>query len=86
MDADITGIRTQSDRNTRCGALRSGGKTMILIRGAALKERGLHAAGRIDRGYAYVDSYGEALGYEDVSRSWSTRSGTTRRLGSARTM
>jgi acetolactate synthase I/II/III large subunit len=28
-------------------ALRSGRKTMILIRGAALKERGLHAAGRI---------------------------------------
>jgi acetolactate synthase-1/2/3 large subunit len=29
------------------GALRSGRKAMILIRGAALKERGLHAAGRI---------------------------------------
>ena len=29
------------------GALRSGRKTMILIRGAALKERGLKAAGRI---------------------------------------
>jgi len=29
------------------GALRSGQKTVILIRGAALKERGLHAAGRI---------------------------------------
>ena len=28
-------------------ALRPGGKTMILIRGAALKERGLNAAGRI---------------------------------------
>ena len=28
-------------------ALRSGRKTLILIRGAALKERGLHAAGRI---------------------------------------
>jgi acetolactate synthase-1/2/3 large subunit len=28
-------------------ALRSGRKTMILIRGAALKERGLHAAGRV---------------------------------------
>jgi acetolactate synthase-1/2/3 large subunit len=28
-------------------ALKSGSKTMILIRGAALKERGLHAAGRI---------------------------------------
>ena len=28
-------------------ALKAGGKTMILIRGAALKERGLHAAGRI---------------------------------------
>src|SRR5258708_7129629 len=28
-------------------ALRSGRKTMMLIRGAALKERGLHAAGRI---------------------------------------
>src|SRR5450755_2142258 len=28
-------------------ALKSGRKTMILIRGAALKERGLHAAGRI---------------------------------------
>ncbi|MFT3803843.1 MAG: acetolactate synthase large subunit [Burkholderiaceae bacterium] len=29
------------------GALKAGGTTMILIRGAALKERGLHAAGRI---------------------------------------
>ena len=29
------------------GALRPGGKAMILIRGAALKERGLNAAGRI---------------------------------------
>ena len=29
------------------GALESGGKTLILIRGAALKERGLNAAGRV---------------------------------------
>jgi acetolactate synthase I/II/III large subunit len=31
-------------------ALRSGRKTMILIRGAALRERGLHAAGRVAAG------------------------------------
>ncbi|HEX3347377.1 MAG TPA: acetolactate synthase large subunit, partial [Acetobacteraceae bacterium] len=40
-------IATAEAIEQSAGALRSGRKTMILIRGAALKERGLEAAGRL---------------------------------------